>query len=289
MVRSYREYTSGAVYKQKIELHSPELYHVTSLAKGVRRFADVDEQQVAFYRDNGYLVVQEAFTPEEVAAARQGLTDLMMDKNPDFKGVWYEVGVEERLPQLSFEERADAVRKLMFFVDFDARLQAMADHPTLLGVVQRLIGEPARRFQDMALLKPPQGREKPWHQDMAYFNYTLDTPIVGVWIALDAATPQNGCMHIQPGSHRQGPVLHFVLRDWQICDTEMLGKPCRAVPLAPGGCLFFHSLLRHGTPYNGSQQRRWAVQFHYAPEQVVKISQEERLAIFGAEGKDVEC
>ena len=56
----------------------------------------------------------------------------------------------------------------------------------------------------MALLKPPRGREKPWHQDHAYFNLPLDTPIVGVWIALDEATPENGCMHVIPGSHREG-------------------------------------------------------------------------------------
>ena len=36
----------------------------------------------------------------------------------------------------------------------------------------------------MALVKPAQGREKPWHQDHAYFNVALDTPIVGVWIPM---------------------------------------------------------------------------------------------------------
>ena len=40
-------------------------------------------------------------------------------------------------------------------------------------------------FQSLALLKPPGGREKPWHQDNAYFN--LDgaaVQAVGVWISL---------------------------------------------------------------------------------------------------------
>jgi hypothetical protein len=37
----------------------------------------------------------------------------------------------------------------------------------------------------MALLKPPGGgREKPWHQDKAYFNLTLDTPVVGTVLQL---------------------------------------------------------------------------------------------------------
>ncbi|MFW6213947.1 MAG: phytanoyl-CoA dioxygenase family protein [Spirochaetota bacterium] len=40
----------------------------------------------------------------------------------------------------------------------------------------------------MALVKPPGGREKPWHQDHACFDLPLDSTIVGVWIALGHAT-----------------------------------------------------------------------------------------------------
>ena len=55
-----------------------------------------------------------------------------------------------------------------------------------MGVVRRIIGEEPMLFQDMALLKPPRvGREKPWHQDHAYFDLELRTRVVGVWIALD--------------------------------------------------------------------------------------------------------
>jgi hypothetical protein len=92
-------------------------------------------------------------------------------------------------------------------------------------------------FQDMALLKPPMlGREKPWHQDHAYFDYPLGTPIVGVWIALDEATVENGCMQFLPGQHRD-PIIHFQRRDWQICDSTILGRESVAAPLKPGGIL----------------------------------------------------
>ena len=49
------------------------------------------------------------------------------------------------------------------------------------------------------------GREKPWHQDKAFFEIDVTSPVVGVWIALDEATPDNGCMHVIPGSHLEGP------------------------------------------------------------------------------------
>ena len=132
----------------------------------------------------------------------------------------------------------------------------MSEHPELLDVVSRVIGAPPALFQDMALLKPPRiGREKPWHQDHAYFDLPLDTPVVGVWIALDRATTDNGCMTIIPGSHRRGPVVHFQRRDWQICDTHVDNRGALAVPLEPGGCLLFSSFMHHGTPH---QHRRRA-------------------------------
>jgi phytanoyl-CoA hydroxylase len=190
---------------------------------------------------------------------------------------------------MALDERQDAVRKLMWFMDVEPRLATLARHPRLLAVVGQLLGATPVLFQDMALLKPPRGREKPWHQDHAYFNFPLGTPVVGVWIALDEATPENGCMRMMPGSHRDGPVIHFQRRDWQICDTEIGGQPVVAVPLRPGGCLLFDGLCRYGTPYNPTDQRRRAVQFHYAPAGAQRTADEERLAIFGSEGKDVEC
>ena len=69
------------------------------------------------------------------------------------------------------------VRKLMWFVNYDERLKALASHPKLLAVLRRIIGsDNLTMFQDMGLVKPPRiGREKPWHQDMAYFNVPIDT------------------------------------------------------------------------------------------------------------------
>jgi phytanoyl-CoA hydroxylase len=271
-------------------LHPSELYAATAIATGVQGLDAVTADDVARYGEEGYLVVEAAFSEAEVDAARQGLIDLIAGRNPDFNDFDIEAAARERWPALTGEARQDAVRKIMSFTPYDARLLAIAEHPQLRAVLARLIGATPERFQDMALIKPPQiGREKPWHQDCAYFDLPLDTKVIGVWIALDAATLENGCMHVLAGGHRQGPRLHFQRRDWQICDTEMLGQSCVAVPLQPGGCLFFDGLLPHGTPHNRSLLRRRALQFHYRPAGVALTSREERLAVFGGEGRNVSC
>ncbi len=273
------------------DLHPPELYQPAAVADGVEHLADIGPAQVAFYREHGYLVVRQAFTPAEVQAATAGLVDLIMGTRPDFKHVYFEGKAKEILPTLGPEQRQDAVRKLGVFIEFDARLKALSHHPELRRALRPLLGgaEP-ELFQDMALIKPPRlGREKPWHQDKAYFEYALGTPVVGVWIALDEATVENGCMQLLPGRHKEGPILHFQRRDWQICDQTILGTKSVAVPLKPGGLLLFDGMLPHGTPHNSSPKRRRALQFHYLPAGTPKVPPEERLRHFGGEGKNVSC
>lgn len=286
------ETSTAPVIDHGSEMHDPALYQPTGEGFGVDHLEDIGPAEIEQFNEQGYLIVREAFEEGETADALKGLQDLIMGKNPEFTGVMFEAAAQKILPTLGLAERQDAVRKLMFFVEHDARLKAISHHPKLLKAANQLLGNrvPAL-FQDMALMKPPRlGREKPWHQDNAYFNYPMGTPIVGVWIALDEATIENGCMQFMPGQHKKGPQIHFQRRDWQICDTEMLGQRSVAAPLKPGGLLFFSGLLPHGTPHNSSGKRRRALQYHYAPSDVQPLAdQDERLKHFGSEGKDVTC
>ena len=271
--------------------YPPGLYDPTGVGTGVNGFAAVTDAHVAQFHAQGFLVVENAFSAQEVQDGLDGLYRLLSGEVAEFDGIHYErasagMAVEELSPQ----QKQDYVRKFMHFVDYDHRLHYLAHHPQLLTLVQRLIGDSPVLFQDMALLKPPRmGREKPWHQDHAYFRIDLEAKVVGCWIALDEATVENGCMVIAPGSHLQGPVVHFQRRDWQICDSDVDNSGALAVPLKPGGLLIFQSLLHHGTPPNRTAQRRRALQFHYRQQRAPLTSQEERLALFGGEGLGAQC
>ena len=304
------------VFEPEIESHPRELYAASEIATGASNFSEITVDHVRQYAEQGFLLIENAYLREEIERARVDLGRMLSSSDPDCEKIYFEGAlrnvrpdltgdsqpdtansgealalgsVSRHLPDLTAELRVKYVRKFMGFVNSHPPLAALAFKPELLALCARLIGNPIQFYQDMAMIKPPGGREKPWHQDHAYFDLALNTRVVGAWIALDDVDSGNGCMHVLPGGHRTGPRLHFHQRDWQICDTEMLGKLCCAIPMKAGGCLLFDAMLPHGTPTNYSDRHRWAVQFHYIEADAGTIRQEDRMAVFGSEGKNVSC
>ncbi|MBI3970445.1 MAG: phytanoyl-CoA dioxygenase family protein [Chloroflexi bacterium] len=274
---------SGAEYDE-------HLYQHHGVLRGIDGLEAFGDEHVEQYRELGFVSIEKLLSPDEVQSSLAGLLDVIDGKYPGFRHIQFEAKARPLLATLSAAQKQDLVRKIFNFIEYEPRLKAIAEHPRILEVVRRLIGEEPALFENKALIKPPRiGREKPWHQDHAYWNLPLEAKVVTAWIALDPATTENGCLYVIPGSHREGPVVHFRRRDWQICDTDVSTNRIFAAPLAPGGCLFFDSMLHHGTPANASPQRRRALQFVYIPASVARISQAERLAVFGSEGKDVTC
>lgn len=305
-------------YEPKIPAHRPELYAFEGVDAGVSVAEAAEPSALERYQGDGWLMVRGLLSPELVASGRATLEAMALDDEPDCEQIWYEGALREHLaldaakdqgltgraggtgfiagqqaptlPPLERSLRARYVRKFAGFVGRQEALTQICWNPPMLAVIKRLLGGGApHMFQDMALVKPAGGREKPWHQDHAYFNVALDTPIVGVWIPFGQVTPENGCMHMLKGGHQAGPRLHFKRRDWQICDSEAEGAQRIAVPMQAGDVLFFDGKVPHGTPVNRTDSFRWAVQYHYRPKTAQEVADEVRLEAFGAEGKDVTC
>lgn len=278
----------GTMTKDGLGGHYPtDLYSQRECADPIPDLRSVDDDAVAQFHRDGFLAVQRGLAGAQVQDAIAGLARVVGD--PGEVNIQFESWSDPEADDL--DVRLDGVRRLMRFVGVDERIDAVAEDPDVLTAVRRVLGaDEVRMIQDMALLKPPGGgREKPWHQDKAFFNLDLAVPVVGVWIALDEATVDNGCMHVARGSHRDGPMPHFSRRDWQLCDTDVRRDDDVVVPLPPGGMLIFDGYLHHGTPANRTSTRRRALQFHYAPADIAAITTEERLDVFGLEGRGAEC
>jgi phytanoyl-CoA hydroxylase len=305
-------------FEPKIPLHDPGLYAFERQDEGVPAAEAGLAATMARYREDGFLMVRGLLPEHEVLAARSELEAMARADRPGCAMIWYEGALRDHLaldpsrdremaaraqggagfvngqegsglPALDPELRARHVRKFAGFVRRQPALGHLSRQPDLMALVERLVSSEPVLFQDMALVKPAQGREKPWHQDHAFFNVALDTPIVGVWIPMGEVTPENGCMHLLAGGHRAGPRIHFKRRDWQICDTDVPTRGRVAVPMRVGDVLLFDGKIPHGTPINRTDEFRWAVQYHYRPAATVETDDAVRLAAFGSEGRNVTC
>lgn len=140
-------------------------------------------------------------------------------------------------------------------------LRRFCTSPRLAAAAVDLLGPDVRLYWDQAVSKPPGAdSEVPWHQDNGY------TPVepheyVTFTVAIDATSEANGCLWIQPGSHRQGPRPHR--RDG---DFFYRGEPADtaavACPQPEGDVLCFSSLTMHRTGANRTDgpRRSWVIQ-----------------------------
>lgn len=259
----------------------------------------LNDQQIAQYERDGYLAFVDVLSREEILAARTALTELVVsvaqDPTVEQKGAFWipkgkKFGVQFEAgysPESARDERIEdielKVRKLMWYVAEHAHLDFLAQrHPKIMGVLESLIGREPILYQDMALVKPPFiGSEKPWHQDNAYFSVTPLSAICGVWIALDDATIENGCMHTLRGGHKLGALLHHHDRDCEIVPDRLeREQPVVPVELPAGGAMFFSGMLPHQTPPNSSPDRRRALQFHYRAANSTVMETEQYFQLF---------
>jgi phytanoyl-CoA hydroxylase len=262
------------------------------------------EQRGQFLRE-GYLAFHDVLTPDEVEAAKVGITQLIervatdpqMEKQnsfwklPDKKiMVQFEKGYE---PQgATLEEMENKVRKLAYYQEEHPHFAYLAKaHLKIQGVLESLIGKEPILYADQAMIKPAfYGSEKPWHQDDAYFVVTPLDAVCGVWIALEDATVANGCMHVLVGQHQRGALKHHHTHDCEIVSDRI--DPSLAVPveLPAGGAMFFSGLLPHQTPPNTSPDRRRALQFHYRSADSTIAEKDEYNKVFvEADGTPASC
>lgn len=133
--------------------------------------------------------------------------------------------------------------------------------------------EAAELWQTMYIFKQPGiGGEVRWHQDASYLQ-TSPPAVVGLWVAVEDATRENGCLWVQPGGHH-APLREIYEVDHQTgrgtlrsLDPSPWPRAGEAVPLevAAGSLVAFSDHLPHYSSTNRSQRSRHAFTMHFAP------------------------
>jgi hypothetical protein len=145
----------------------------------------------------------------------------------------------------------------------------MLIHDTrLLDLVEDLIGPDIRLIHYQGLYKPARtGGTVGWHQDNYYFNVERDRT-VSVWLALDDATVENGCMWYLPRRHGRR------LEHEQLWDTAAKKGFYFAIPelddadavpaeVTAGGFAIHHCLMPHRSLKNLTDRPRRGLAMHF--------------------------
>jgi phytanoyl-CoA hydroxylase len=214
---------------------------------------------VARYRRDGFVVVSDFLDADELEGWRRTTDD----------------AVRARL-----ETAADAGERDRYYSRVFTQCQRLADtHAGMADLVlDPRLGEAAaalaglagiRVWHDQALIKPPYGNPTAWHLDDPFWSFD-SADAISIWIALDDATIENGCLWYLPGSNRSAgfeltPIgenfgaLFDQYPEW--LHLEPVAAPCPA-----GGAIFHNGLIAHAAGANMTPRPRRAMTCAFMPD-----------------------
>ena len=108
-------------------------------------------------------------------------------------------------------------------------------------------------FKDKINYKMPLGNGFHAHLDAPAYDHIGRIEHVTANFAVDAATPENGCVEVVPGSHKMNVELTDggrIRKDWEDAHEWV------SIPLAPGDILIFGSHLAHRSASNKTDKPR---------------------------------
>lgn len=213
-------------------------------------------EQVAFYREQGYLRFGRLFTAAE------------MDTLRDY--------VEARIAALPEGKRPEGMDVPHFE---DPWLFRYLADPRVLDTIEDFLGPDIVLWSSHFIAKPGGGGQAvPWHTDGAYWQGLLDPmEVITLWLAVDPSCAANGCMRVLPGSHR---AFRAALESYEPADREANVFSLRLSPeqmdesraidleLARGECHFHDAWTIHGSSPNHAPQRRCGYTMRYMPAHV---------------------
>jgi ectoine hydroxylase-related dioxygenase (phytanoyl-CoA dioxygenase family) len=214
--------------------------------------------EVAFFRENGYLAVERITTDEEIAWMRQiyefifsaeqaGRRDAPVDRSGTRDAAEPVSLSQAFFPECRFPELLKTTHWR------NAKRYAAA----LLGVPEAELTSWGHMIH-----KPPGGRAALWHQDHAYWDPEFDYQALGVWLPMHDVSVEMGAMQFIPGSHKLGllPHRHADKPEANVLTARDPIDESRAAacPLKRGGATFHHNQTLHYTAPNTTDRPRLA-------------------------------
>lgn len=162
--------------------------------------------------------------------------------------------------------RRDAVWQVLNAHQHNEAVRRICEKPLIREAIELFIDGPAELWSDQFILKPAfHGSVVPWHQDTSYWGQEKR---MTCWLAIDDATPFNGCLRMIPGSHLRGQQEYtpksFEGVNGNLLETRDINPDTQVYVPVPAGCAsFHHPLTLHASDPNTTPNRRRAIAITY--------------------------
>ena len=239
--------------------------------------APFSTEQMAFYREHGYLRIPAVFTAEETRQMKSELDWMIRE--------WANIGVGWTGPwrQALMDIASEAKSKLIAMHDLqyysDVWMEAVTKKNMAMIMSQLLAGEdepqgaPVELHHSTMHVKPPEtGHPFPMHQDLAFYDHQ-DGRYVDVLVHLDDTSHANGEIRFIDGSHKLGPLKHITsfTNDQGItegCTPHLPWERFRLedtvpVPAKAGDIVIFNIYTVHGSYMNTTSEMRRLVRIGF--------------------------
>lgn len=219
----------------------------------------IDETNAALFRRQGYCIVPDILSAAELSGLSEASDELLEETVDDGGGQYHDIGLGESRRFLRLRHE-----------DFPA-VEAFLLGDRMRRLTGLFLGNTPHLFVEQFVVKGARtGASFAWHQDGAYVGFD-HKPYVTFWIALDAATEENGCIYVLPRDlDRQS---HLEPHRWDYRNKEKVGyegdDPGIAVECPPGTIVAFSSLTLHRSGSNTTERRRRAYICQYSPEPII--------------------
>ncbi len=223
--------------------------------------SDLTTTEIESYRQQGFLVIRDFLTPDELehwrqttdAAVKLRLQGTTLNNQGDMGAFYAQVFTQ----CIRLADIHPGMAELMF----DERLGRLAG--TLAGV------DGIRIWHDQALIKPPYGNHTAFHLDNPFWSfYSRDA--ISIWVALDDAKLANGCLWYLPGTHHEATYQPVEIAEnlGGIFKTYPQWQKIEAVPAAcsAGSAVFHNGLIAHAAGVNLTAYQRRAMTCAYMPD-----------------------
>ncbi|MBC7654226.1 MAG: phytanoyl-CoA dioxygenase family protein [Oligoflexus sp.] len=229
---------------------------------------ELSVDQIEKFQNDGYVVIEDFLSAAELEFWREALNEATAKrkgyKMPDRKEVY---GKGDDDDKAYYENVFDQLINLwqdnekMRLIMLDERLGKMA--------AQLSGADGIRIWHDQALIKKPWANPTSWHLDTPYWSFT-DRRALSIWVALDDATYENGCLFFLPGTNHkttfENPGIGKNMGAIFTTYKDLVNNKSVSAPMKAGSCSFHNGLTVHGANANMTPGFRRAMTCAYMPD-----------------------